>query len=125
VDSRSHEQGVRLSGGNPGVGGILTLIGSKSTLTSMDDFVIHGCEQVLRFTQVERWDDLSEALKVQLGFNMGVVALGLKLSKADGFQALADAREGQLSMQAFRNHLRSLIASHEVEVDEAKIARPF
>jgi hypothetical protein len=91
----------------------------------MDEFTIHGCEQVLRFTQVERWDDLSEALKVQLAFNMGAVALGLKLTKADGFQALADAREGRVSMQAFRDHLRSVIASHNVEVDEAKIARPF
>jgi hypothetical protein len=91
----------------------------------MDDFVIHGCEQVLRFTQVEHWDDLSEALKVQLGFNMGVVALGLKLTKADGFQALADAREGRMSMQAFRSHLRSLVVSHQVQVDEKQIARPF
>jgi hypothetical protein len=91
----------------------------------MDDFIIHGCEQVLRFTQVEHWDDLSEELKVQLGFNMGVVALGLKLSKADGFQALADAREGRISMQAFRDHLRLLIASREVEVDQTRIARPF
>jgi uncharacterized protein YbcI len=91
----------------------------------MDDFVIHGCEQVLRFTQVERWDDLSEAVKVQLGFNMGVVALGLKLTKSEGFQALADAREGRMSMQDFRNHLKTLVASHKVEVDEAKIARPF
>jgi hypothetical protein len=91
----------------------------------MDEFTIHGCEQVLRFTQVESWDDLSEALKVQLAFNMGAVALGLKLTKAEGFQALADVREGRISMQAFRNHLKSLIASHNVEVDEAKIARPF
>lgn len=91
----------------------------------MDQFAIHGCEQVLRFTQVERWDDLSEALKVQLAFNMGVIALGLKLTKAEGFQALADVREGRVSMQAFRDHLKSLIASHNVEVDEAQIARPF
>jgi uncharacterized protein YbcI len=80
---------------------------------------------VLRFTQVERWDNLSEEIKVQLGFNMGVVALGLKLSKADSFQALADAREGRISMQDFRNHLKSLVASHQVKVDEVKIARPF
>jgi len=91
----------------------------------MDDFIIHGCEQVLRFAQVEYWDDLSEELKVQLGFNMGVVALGLKLNKPDGFQTLADVREGRISMQSFRNHMRSVIASHEVEVDEAKIARFF
>lgn len=91
----------------------------------MDEFIIHGCEQVLRFTQVKQWGDLSEALKVQLGFNMGVVALGLKLTKAEGFQALADAREGRVTMDAFRNHLKSVIAAHDVQVDEAKIARPF
>lgn len=91
----------------------------------MDEFVVHGCEQVLRFTRVEHWDDLSEALKVQLGFNMGVVALGLKLSKEESFQALADAREGRISMRALRDHMRSLVASHGIEVDEAKIARPF
>jgi hypothetical protein len=103
----------------------LTSIGTASNLSHMDEFVIHGCEQVLRFTQVKAWDDLSEAVKVQLGFNMGVVALGLKLTKHEGFQALADAREGRVSMEVFRNHLKSVIASHHVPVDEAKIARPF
>ena len=90
-----------------------------------DEFLIHACEQVLRFTQVERWDDLSEAIKVQLGFNIGVVALGLKLTKDEGFKALVDAREGRISMASFRSHLKSLIDSHQVKVDEAKIARPF
>ena len=56
---------------------------------------------------------------------MGVVALGLQLSKEESFQALADAREGKVSMQKFRDHLKLLIASHEVKVDEAKIMRPF
>lgn len=104
---------------------LLTLIDASNRLDYMDEFVIHGCEQVLRFTRVEHWAELSEAVKVQLGFNMGVVALGLKLTKADGFQALADVREGRISMEAFRNHLRSLIASHNVPVDDAKIERPF
>lgn len=90
-----------------------------------NDFVTHGCEQVLRFSQVEHWDDLPEALKVQLGFNMGVVALGLKLTKEEGFQALADLREGRASMQTFRDHMQSLIAAHQIKVDETKIARPF
>lgn len=91
----------------------------------MDEFVTHGCEQVLRFSRVERWDDLSEERKVQLGFNLGVVALGLKLTKAESFDALTAAREGRLPMPAFRSHLRSLITTHQVGVDEAKIARPF
>ena len=89
----------------------------------MDDFIIHGCEQVLRFTQVERWDNLSESLKVQLSFNMGVVALGLKLTKEEGFQALINAKEGRISMQEFRDHLKSLLVSHRVEVNnETKFA---
>jgi hypothetical protein len=91
----------------------------------MDSFLIHGCEQVLRFTRVGLWDDLSEERKVQLGFNMGVVALGLTLTKAEGFQALADAREGKISMQALHDHLRSLIDSRQIRVDEDKVARPF
>ena len=63
-----------------------------------NEFVTHGCEQVLRFSQVEYWNDLSEALKIQLSFNVGVVALGLSLTKLEGFQALADVREGRISM---------------------------
>jgi len=88
-------------------------------------FIVHGCEQVLRFTRALHWDDLSEERKIQLGFNLGVVALGLGLSKEESFQALSNAREGRISMQQFREHLRSLIASHQVTIDEAKVARPF
>ncbi len=89
------------------------------------DFITHGCEQVLRFSQVERWGDLPETIKVQLGFNMGVIALGLKLKKEDGFQVFTDMREGKISIQDFRNHIKSLVESHQIKVDEAKIARSF
>lgn len=89
------------------------------------NFLTHSCEQVLRFSQVEHWDDLSEERKVQLGFNMGVVALGLDLTKEESFQALSNAREGQISMYELREHLRSIITLHQINVDEAKIARPF
>lgn len=91
----------------------------------MNDFVIHACEQVLRFTQVDKWDDLSEELKVQLGFNMGVVALGLNLTKEDGFQALTDLRKGAITIHEFREHIKSVVASHKVKVDEVNVARPF
>ena len=91
----------------------------------MIKFVIHACEQVLRFTQVDKWDDLSEEVKVQLGFNMGAMALGLNLTKEDGFQALANARQGIVSMKEFREHIKTLVDSHKVDVDEAQIARPF
>jgi len=90
-----------------------------------DDFIIHGCEQVLRFTQVDKWNDLSEERKAQLGFNMGVVALGLGLTKEEGFQAFSNARSGDISMQDFREHLMSLISSHEIEVNKENINRPF
>lgn len=92
---------------------------------TQNDFIAHACEQVLRFTQVERWDDLSEEIKVQLGFNMGAVALGLNLAKEDSFSALTNARLGLISMNEFREHLKNVITSHEVTVDDAKIARPF
>lgn len=91
----------------------------------MDTFIIHACEQVLRFSQVEKWDDLSEELKVQLGFNMGVVAHGLQLSKEDGFMALSQVRQGVTPVHLFREHIKSLVLSHGVKVDEVNIARPF
>ena len=90
-----------------------------------EEFIAHSCEQALRFTQVEKWDDLSEELKVQLGFNMGAMALGLSLTKEESFLALSNARQGSISMQAFREHLKALVTSHKVKVDEAKISRPF
>lgn len=91
----------------------------------MIKFITHACEQVLRFTQVDKWDDLSEERKVQLGFNIGVVALGLSLTKEEGFQVLANARQGIISMQAFREHMKALIDSHKIPVDKAQIARQF
>lgn len=92
---------------------------------TQEEFVKHACEQVLRFSRVENWNDLSEELKVQLGFNMGAMSLGLSLSKDDGFMALANARQGKQPMPAFREHLLQVVAAHKVEVDEAQIARPF
>jgi hypothetical protein len=106
----------------------LTASAEKSMNVSHEldnEFIIHSCEQVLRFTRVEHWNDLSEERKIQLGFNMGVVALGLKLSKEEGFLALWEAREGRISMQKFHDHLKSIILSHQVKVDETKIMRPF
>jgi hypothetical protein len=91
----------------------------------MNSFLIHACEQVLRFTQVDKWNDLSEELKVQLGFNMGVMALGLELTKEDGFMALSNARQEIISMLEFRKHVKSLVTSHGVRVNETNIARPF
>ncbi len=86
---------------------------------------LHACEQVLRFTRVAAWDDLSEERKVQLGFNLGIVALGLGLSKAEGYDAMAQTRMGTLSMPALHAHLRQLVAQHHVLVNESQIARDF
>ncbi len=91
----------------------------------MIKFVTHACEQVLRFTQVDKWNDLPEEIKVQLGFNMGVVALGLSLTKEEGFQVLSNARSGIISMQEFREHMNALVKSHKIQVDENQIARKF
>jgi hypothetical protein len=91
----------------------------------MIKFLIHACEQVLRFTQVEKWDDLSEQIKVQLGFNMGAVALALNLSKEDGFLVLSNAREGKISMQEFQEHMKKLVESYKIPVDPVQIARKF
>ena len=91
----------------------------------MEDFTIHACEQVLRFTRVDKWDDLSEEIKVQLGFNMGAMSLSLNLSKEDGFLSLSNARLGLISMPAFHEHLKSIVSSHNIEVNKNNIARAF
>ena len=67
----------------------------------MNDFTIHGCEQILRFSLAKNWKDLSETIKVQLGFNMGVVALGLNLSKEEGYLNLVALQEEIISMEEF------------------------
>jgi hypothetical protein len=90
-----------------------------------DEFVIHACEQVLRFSKVTSWDELSEERRVQLGFNMGAMALGLELSKEEGFLAISKVRQGTMTMQEFRDHMKSIIVSHGVEVNEENIAKPF
>ena len=92
---------------------------------TMNDFVTHACEQVLRFTRVDKWDDLSEERKVQLGFNMGVMSLGLNLSKEESYQVLSDTRAGLVSTQSFREQMNTLIRSRKVEVSEANIVKPF
>ena len=89
------------------------------------NFITHGCEQLLRFSRVGNWNDLSESVKVQIGFNMGVIALGFKLIKEEGFQVLADVSEGKISMDTFRKHIMSLVESHQIKVDKEKVARPF
>jgi UV DNA damage repair endonuclease len=91
----------------------------------MEQFIIHGCEQVLRFTKAENWNDLPEQIKVQLGFNMGVVALGLSLSKEDGFLTLSNAREEKISMKEFNEHMKKLVEKHQVPVNHTQIAREF
>lgn len=89
------------------------------------DFIKHACEQVLRFTKANEWGDLSQELKVQLGFNMGALSLGLNLSKEEGFLALANAREGKISMADFNKHIRAIVDTHGVIVDEEKVNRAF
>ena len=98
---------------------------NKSINIEKEEFIKHACEQVLRFTQVKKWDDLSEELKVQLGFNMGAMALGLNLNKENGFLMLSNARNRSISMDEFHKHIRAITLSYKIIVDEGKVARPF
>jgi hypothetical protein len=91
----------------------------------MNDFVIHACEQVLRFTTVKDWNDLSEERKVQLSFNMGVFALGLDLTKEEGYDSIAGTAMGDITVQELHEHLRSLVVSHGIEIKEENVARLF
>jgi len=91
----------------------------------MKDFVIHACEQSLRFSTVNKWEDLSDKLKMQFSFNVGVMALGLDLSKQDGYQSLADVCQGKLLMSEFHDHVRSLLTGRKIEINEENIKRPF
>lgn len=79
----------------------------------------------MRFTTVNKWEDLSDKLKMQLSFNVGVMALGLDLSKDEGYQSLADVCLGKSSMKEFHNHVKSLLESKKIEVNEENLKRPF
>jgi len=89
------------------------------------DLTTHACEQVLRFTRAAHWNDLTEERKVQLGFNMGLMAMALGINKEEGYTTLSQAREGHITMQAFHTHLQTLITRHNVPTNPAHIARPF
>lgn len=91
----------------------------------MNEFVIHACEQSLRFSTVEKWEDLSDKLKMQLSFNVGAMALGLNLNKEEGYQFLANVCLGEATMAEFHEHLRLLVATHKVLVDEENTKKPF
>lgn len=53
------------------------------------------------------------------------MALGLNLSKEDGFLVLSNARNGNISMEEFHKHIRAITLSYKIMVDEEKVARPF
>lgn len=89
------------------------------------EFIKHACEQVLRFTRARTWGELREERKVQLGFNMGVMALGLGLSKEEGFIALSDVREGRISMEKFHENIEEIVLSKGIDVDRGKVEREF
>lgn len=90
-----------------------------------DSFIKHACEQVLRFSQAQSWDDLSEKIKAQLSFNLGVATLGLNISKEDSFVPLADLCQNKISILEFREHFEKIIVAKGVYVDQELIDRPF
>ena len=91
----------------------------------MNDFVIHACEQALRFSTVDSWGNLSDKLKMQLSFNVGVMALGLDLSKEEGYQSLADVCEGRATITEFNNHVAELLKGRNIEVSVENINKSF
>jgi len=91
----------------------------------MNDFVIHACEQVLRFTSVNDWNELTEERKVQLSFNMGVFVLGLDLTKEEGYDSIAATARGDMTIQELHEHLRSLVVFHNVAIKEEYVTRRF
>jgi len=91
----------------------------------MNEFVVHACEQVLRFTTVKDWKDLSEERKVQLSFNMGVFSPGLGLSKEEGYDSVAGTARGDMAVQELHKHLRSIVTSHGVVIEEENVAKEF
>lgn len=101
-------------------------IKSQCTYTkTMNDFTIHACEQSLRFSTDSTWANFSDKLKMQFSFNVGVMALGLGLSKEDGYQYLADVCQGKLSMREFHDHVRSLLVNRGIVVNEENVNKPF
>ena len=91
----------------------------------MNTFVIHACEQVLRFTSTNTWDDLSEERKVQLAFNVGVAALGLDLTKQEGYDPLAQTCTSATPIQELHQHWRALVITHNVAIHEENVAKSF
>lgn len=91
----------------------------------MKAFIIHACEQTLRFSTDSAWADFSDTLKMQFSFNIGAMSLGLDLSKEEGYQYLSDVCQGKKSMREFHDHVKSLVASRGIEVNEENIRKPF
>ena len=89
----------------------------------MNDFVIHSCEQVLRFSSVADWNKLPEERKVQLSFNMGVMSHGLGLTKEDGYDFIAGACSEKIAVKELHEHVRNIVESKEVPVKEENVNR--
>jgi hypothetical protein len=89
-----------------------------------NEFVTHACEQVLRFTTLTKWDDLTEARKVQLAFNLGVASLGLDINKETGYDYLTRAQRSEITMTEFHQHTRALVAEKQVAITEASVSKP-
>ena len=88
-------------------------------------FVIHSCEQVLRFSSVPRWNDLSEERKIQLSFNLGAMVHALELSKEQGWDQLDQLRSGSLDTATFNKHIRTILNERNITVDPAMVDRPI
>ncbi|MFM2374348.1 MAG: hypothetical protein RLZZ234_343 [Candidatus Parcubacteria bacterium] len=94
-------------------------------VNQVSQFVIHSCEQVLRFSSVPQWNDLSEERKIQLSFNLGAMVHALALSKEEGWDQLNRLRNGNLDTAAFKEHIQSIVDERNVAVDLNMVNRPI
>ncbi len=81
--------------------------------------------QVLRFSTATSWSELSDERRTQLAFNAGVMALGLGLSKEEGYDVLAAVCQGKRPLAELHAHVRGLMAERGMVIDEAHVCKPF
>lgn len=82
-----------------------------------EEFTKHACMKIIELSNTESWDDFSEKVKVQMGFNMGAVSLSLDLAKENGFLNLESVRKGDITMDEFKNRMIDIFTFYNIELE--------
>lgn len=91
----------------------------------MKDLTIHSCEQALRFSSAPSWEALSEKIRMQFSFNVGLMSMGLDIPKEDGYDELKKLCLGEITMADYHAHVRGIVEKYEVPINEEKLQKPF